>query len=86
MYVDVWLFWLGSSKHIGVWGEAEAKRTGAVQERERGQAAGERLIMAEWFGLIGCESVHWGRPLREQNDDQFRDRTSRLPAGEPLIS
>lgn len=63
----------GAQRHIGVWGEAEAEHTGVVQTCERGQAAGERLIMAEWFGLIGCESVHWGRPLREQNDDRFGD-------------
>lgn len=75
-------FWLGSSKH-GFWGEAEAKHIGAVQERERGQAAGERLIMVEWFGLIGCESVHRGRPRREQNDDQFGDRTSVSPRANP---
>lgn len=49
----------------------------------RGQMAGERLITAEWFGLIGSEPLHWGQLLRGQNDDQFRDQTIRLPAGKP---
>lgn len=49
----------------------------------RGQMAGERLIMAERFGLIGYKPVHWGQPLWGQNDDQFRDQTIRLPAGKP---
>lgn len=37
----------------------------------RGQVAGERLIMAEWLGLIGSEPLNWGQLLWGQNDDQL---------------
>lgn len=49
----------------------------------RGQMAGERLITARWFGLIGSEPLNWGQLLRGQNDHQFRDYAIRLPAGNP---
>lgn len=49
-----------------------------------GQTVGERLIICEWFELIGCELLHWGHLLWEQNDDPFRDLTIHFPVGIPM--
>lgn len=45
---------------------------------------GERLIISEWFELIGYELLHLGHLLWEENDDLFSNLTTHLPVGTPM--
>lgn len=97
----IWDIWVSAGWYKFLWRDKIWHKTKRFEERRRwgvrgkkwssadviswGQTAAEKLITAQWFGLIGSEFLHWGQLLWEHNNDHCRDQTISLPAGNLLL-